>query len=478
MRKLSKVILASLVLLGVCFLASCNTKTDDKDDPKGDDPVIELRKALDSIELDTAGVKKEFYLGQAFDSTGLKVQAQFANNTTEDVSSSVVVNSESFDSNSLGKYAIIVSYTYEGRVRTGKYTVEVKTILDNNIKHLVGLNVIVPEDDTSEEGQSKDKEYIYNVGEDFDVSDVKFEAVYSDDSKVSVPAEDVVKNYDGVDKTTAGNYTVVFSKTESYSDSGVTQEVTVKNFVIVTYLNPITEMTFKSGTVEFDFGTEFTDAAPMSADWVFEVTHKNGDKVEITHGIFTTSSNVNTNLAGESTIVVSYQEMGVTKTCNVLVTVKPDPNANKGLNVVLNANDLALVNPLTEDLVINPYFTIRASSSAQSKIDSNSKTYEPRELSFDRRINLNGKYNSQRSIEITMPKEGTITVVFSQTNAGRKMSLYKDGVAIEDSIAETGGNDVLVEHTFSVDEAGVYQLGCAEGGIYVWYIALGEPLEA
>lgn len=468
MKKLSKVFLAAIALVGFGLLVSCNTTSK----PNDDEPPV-LRKALDTIEVDTSSVKLEYYLGQTFESNGLKVQANYTNETSEDVSSSAVVNSENFDSTALGKYLIVVSYTYEGRVRTGSYTVEVKTILDNNVKHLIGLNVNIPQ--IGEGTEAKNKEYTYNVGEDFDVSDVTFEAVYSDDTTVSLAFDDVNKNFESIDKTTAGYYSAVFSKTESYTVSGITQEVTVKNFVIITYVNAITDLTFKSGTVEFDFGTEFTEGTPMTADWVFEATYANGDKVDIRYGQFVSSGNVNTNLSGESTVVVSYTEMGVTKRCNVTVTVKPDPNADQGLNAVLNANDLTPANPITEDIVVS-YFTIKAES--KMRIDGNQPTKTFGDLSFNTRININGSYSSERNIEITMPKAGTIRVIFSQGNAGRKMSLYKGGALIEEGTSETVDNATLVEQVFSVDEAGVYQIGCSVGGIYIWYIALGEPLEA
>lgn len=468
MKKISRVLLATLALLGIVFLVSCKTTPKDSEKEKP-----ELRKALDTIQLDTSSVKLEYYLGQKFESDGLKVQANFTNDTSEDVSSSVIVNSQNFDSNVLGKYLIVVSYTYDGRVRTGNYTVEVKTILDNNVKHLIGLNIIVPQ--VTENETIKDKEYTYNVGEDFNVSDVTFEAVYSDSTKVALSYDDVDKNFDLIDKTTAGYYTAVFSRTESYSVSGVSQEVVVKNFVIVTYVNAITKLTFKSGTVEFDFGTEFAQPYSMVRDWVFEATYANGDKADIVFGQFVSPVNVNTNLSGESTVTVSYTEMGVTQRCNVVVTVKPDPNADKGLNAVLNANDLDPANPILEDVVVS-YFTIKADS--KMRIDGNQKTKTYGDLTFNTRININGSYSSTRNVEITMPKAGTIRVIFSQGNAGRKLSLYKGGSFVEESTLGTVDNDTLVEHIFSVDEAGIYQIACSTGGIYIWYIALGEPLEA
>lgn len=468
MKKLSKVFLASLALLGLGFLAACNTtpKPDEEEKP-------ELRKALDKIELDTSGVKLEYYLGQKFESDGLKVQANFTNETSEDVSSAVVVNSESFDSTALGQYLIIVSYTYEGRVRTGNYTVEVKSILNDSVKHLVGLNVNIPQVGEGEE--KKDKEYTYRVGEDFDVSDVTFVAVYSDDSTVPLTYEDVDKHLESIDKTIAGYYTAVFSKSESYTVSGVTQEVTVKNFVLVTYVNEMTEITFKSGTVEFEFGTEFSSASAMTEDWVFEVTYANGDKKDITFGQFVSPANVNTNMPGDSTVFVSYKEMGLTKSCSVKVTVLPDPNADKALNEVLNADNLTPANPITEDIIVS-YFTIKADP--KMRIDGSQPTKTLGDLSFNTRININGSYSATRNIEITMPKAGTIRVIFSQGNAGRKMGLFKNGSLFAESTTETVDNTTLVEYTFSVDEAGIYQLGCSAGGIYVWYIALGEPLEA
>ncbi len=459
MKKLSKVIFASFVLLGVCFLTACNTKTDDKPDDDKDKPQVVLRKALESIQLDTTGVKLEYYLGQAFDSTGLKVQAKFANNTTEDVSSSVVVNSDSFDSNSLGKYSIVVSYTYEGRVRTGNYTVEVKSILDNNIKHLVGLNIIFPQVPGSEEGQTKDKEYVYSVGDDFDVSDVTFEARYSDDSTTPLSADDVEKNFEGIDKTTAGNYTAVFSKTESYTDNGVTQEVTVKNFVIVTYLNPLTGLKLKSGTVEVDFGSEFN-----TTDWVVEATYKNGDTYIIPAGQYSVSD-VSTIISGEQVVTVAYTEMGVTRTCKVTVTVGKNPDANQPIVIEFNASELdEVATQISTPLKYGDYITYIC-----KKVDSNTKELDG--VTYTKRLNFGGKASALQNMGVIMPGAGTIEVVYSASiNEGdeRCIAVYDSAFNELQRGDAVKVRNAVQKYTFEISEAGTYYLGSTLSGMYIY----------
>lgn len=456
MKKFSKALFSLLLLCVICFFVSCKTKEPDEPS-KGDEPTIELRKALDNIELDTASVKKDYYLGQTFDSTGLKVTANFTNNTTEDVTSNAVIDSKSFDTNALGQYLIIVSYTYEGRVRTNNFSVNVKTILENNIKHLVGLDVIT---------DPIDKKFEYSIGEEVDLTGVSLSAVYSDKTTTVLTLEDVSVDKSGIDKTKAGNYLVVFSLNDSYTFEGVTQEVTVKNFLLVSYINPVTKIEFKSGTIEVDYGSDF-----VTTDWVIEATYSNSDTAVIPLGNYSVSK-VNTNLSGEQTVVVTYTEMGVTRTCNVKITIGEDPNAEKPLKVILDTSELEVVNGVTEDIVINPYFTIKGSSSKTLRVDANSKTFG--DLSFTKRINFAGQAGPDgRTIAITMPKAGKIRVIFSQGNPGRKVGLWNSGFTkLSESDNGSVDNNTLVEHIFTVDSEGVYFIGSVTSGIYIWYVEI------
>lgn len=158
--------------------------------------------------------------------------------------------------------------------------------------------------------------------------------------------------------------------------------------------------------------------------------------------------------------------------CVVEIVVAENPNPDAPVKFEINANDLELKATITEPLVIDDFVTINAASGKANKIDANSKSYGD-EFTFNRRINLQGKVEiGGRNIQILMPKAGKIRVIFSQGNSGRKMTLLdSSGSTVGTSETQTAGNDVLVEWTFTVEEAGYYYLG-GTSGIYVWYIGV------
>lgn len=453
MKKFSKVLFGLLMLSVLCFSVSCKPK-EIEDPGNTDDPTEELRKALDGIELDTTNLKKEYYLGQSFDSAGLKVTAKFTNKTSEDVTSKVEINNKNFDSNSLGEYLIIVSYTYEGRVRTGNFTVSVKTILENNIKHLVGLDIAT---------DPVDKVFEYSIGDEVDLAGLSLTAVYSDDTTTPLELENVTVDTTDVDKTKAGNYLVVFSIKDSYTLDGATQEVTVKNFLLVTYLNPVTKIEFKSGKTEFDFGSKFD-----ATDWVIEATYANSDTATISAGKFSVSD-VSTGFSGEQTVVVTYTEMGVTKTCNVIITVGENPDANKPLVVNFNASDLEEVaTQISSPIKYGDYITYIC-----KKVDSNAKELDG--VSYSKRINFGGKASSTQNMGITMPGAGTIEVVYSASiNEGeeRCIGLFNSSfVELQRGDAVKVRNAVQ-KYTFEISEAGTYYLGSTLSGMYIYGVTL------
>ncbi|MCM1130500.1 MAG: bacterial Ig-like domain-containing protein [Roseburia sp.] len=448
MKKISKVLFALLLVCEMFFFVACQSN---KSDPKPDEkPTVELRKALDKIELDTTNVKKEYYLGQSFDSTGLKVTADFTNNTSEDVTKDIQINSQSFDSNALGQYLIIVSYTYEGRVRTSNFTVDVKTILENNIKHLVGLDVNT---------DPADKEFVYSIGEDVDLTGVSITTIYSDDTMTPIALGDVTLDTTGVDKTKAGNYLVVFSLKESYTSDGVTQEVTVKNFLLVTYLNPVTKIEFKSGKTEFEFGSEF-----VTTDWVIEATYANNDSATIPAGQYSVSG-VSTGFSGEQTVTITYSEMGVTKECKVTVTVGENPDANKPLVIKFNASDLnEVATQISTPLKYGDYITYIC-----KKVDLNDKELDG--VQYTKRLNFGGKASASQNMGVIMPGAGTIEVVYSASikeGEERCIALYNTSfVELQKGDAVKVKNAVQ-KYTFEISEAGTYHLGSTLSGMYIY----------
>ncbi|MDE7105790.1 MAG: bacterial Ig-like domain-containing protein, partial [Anaeroplasmataceae bacterium] len=200
MKKFGKVFLALLAILSFGVLVSCRSNSTLSEELKTE----EVKKALEEIQLNTANVKSEYYLGQAFSSSGLTVKAIFNDKSEEDISSNVTVDSSSFDANAIGQYSIKVSYTYEGRVRTSYYTVQVKTILDNIDVYIVGLNVSLGK-------------VTYDIYEELDLSDLKVTAVYSDDTTEELEEGSYTIDDQFVDKTRGNVSPLIISTKKEYT---------------------------------------------------------------------------------------------------------------------------------------------------------------------------------------------------------------------------------------------------------------------
>lgn len=78
---------------------------------------------LSSLTLLSAPDKTAYAIGEPFDSTGLRVRANYSDGTVADVSGSVTLSG--FDSSAAGKKTVTVSYTDNGVTKTTSFTVQV-----------------------------------------------------------------------------------------------------------------------------------------------------------------------------------------------------------------------------------------------------------------------------------------------------------------------------------------------------------------
>ena len=69
--------------------------------------------------------KTTYYIGDSFDSSGLRVEAQYSDGTTEDVTSSCDIDTDSFDSRYAGSCSVRISYS-DGRNCTTSLALTIK----------------------------------------------------------------------------------------------------------------------------------------------------------------------------------------------------------------------------------------------------------------------------------------------------------------------------------------------------------------
>lgn len=311
--------MALILAFGVFFMVSCGG---DVKEPNEDLKTEVSRKALNEITIDTANTKLEYYIGEKFDSSGLKVNASFNDSTNEDVSSSVEINSSYFDSNTIGEYMIVVSYSFEGRTRTTSYSVKVKTILDNiDYPYIVGLQV----EKTKVE---------YKVNEELTTYDLTVKAIFSDDSVEVLAKEDYQIDTNSVNMKRQNIYPLIIKCSKKYTFNSVEEIVEVKSFVLLTVNDKLTAIEFVDGTLEFEFGSIFS-----ADDWVIKAKYESGNEDNITKQHFTVGT-IDTFKQGEKSVKIYYTEMKSTKFVTVKVTVKPNPQAGYTIDKSIVAANL------------------------------------------------------------------------------------------------------------------------------------------
>ncbi|MDE7263527.1 MAG: bacterial Ig-like domain-containing protein [Anaeroplasmataceae bacterium] len=322
MKKIGKVI-ASLLLVGsiAFFMVSCQTDKPPVEEPPITPPAPTLKKAISSVQLNTTNAKRSYFLGEEFSSTNLVVIARFNDGTSEDVSSDAEINYESFDNEVVGSYPIIVSYTFEGRVKRNSYEVQVTSLAETIEPHVVGLEV-------------EKRNTSYAINSTVDVSDISVTAVFSDDTTQELTSEEYKVDFTTVDTTKPNIYPLVISYSQEYSVGEAKETVVVKNFVLITITDPVKSISFVSGKTEFEYGSRFS-----TDDWIIEVTYESGAKAEVSNDKFRYTT-IDTFSAGSKTVRVTYSEMGSAQAIRVDVTVLPNPQGEYQIDKKIVATDL------------------------------------------------------------------------------------------------------------------------------------------
>ncbi|MDE5546754.1 MAG: bacterial Ig-like domain-containing protein [Anaeroplasmataceae bacterium] len=400
MKKIGKVISSMLLVGSIFFMVSCKTNQPVQPVVPPTPPAPVLKKSISSIQLNTVNVKDTYYLGEEFSKDNLKVTARFTDGTSSDVSDDVVVNSDSFDNTVVGSYPIIVSYEYEGRVRRNSYDVTVKSIADTIDPHVVGIEV-------------EKEQAVFSINTELVLTDLKVTAVFSDETTKELTADDYVIDKGLVDMTQPNIYPLVIKYSENYSQDNASEELTVKNFVLITVTDPVESISFVEGTTEFEYGSKFS-----TDDWKVLVTYASGATAEINNTQFSNST-IDTFKAGTINCSVAYKEMDVTKVISVPVKVLPNPQADYHINKSLIASSLGVTEGVEVDSKrkqplpaseVDEFFTLQGTVLKYFKSD---------------KVNVSGVEVAQAgSISFTI--EGTSKLTMSvSSNGGTNTSLLK-----------------------------------------------------
>lgn len=309
-------ILAVVFILGIFTLASCNdTEVDtdgDKNQTTGEFVESDITQGnknyIVSLSVDTSQAKVDYYLTEEFDSNNVKVTANYRDLSSADITSKVTFDSSSFNNQKEGVYNIGVSYIDDEQQLYASYNVTVNNILSLLTEpYIVGLNLDLSTIKTN-----------YQHGEEIeDYSNLKATLVLSNGTEQTITKEDANLTIDtsNVDMNKAGFYDVLVSYSKTYTTTeGFSQTLVVSNYYKLQVIDPVTTLTFVSGnTVVDQYQTLDT------SDWILEVTYKSGSTLEISGSQVEVV--LDSSVAGVGKATVSYEEYGVSVTCEVDITI-------------------------------------------------------------------------------------------------------------------------------------------------------------
>ena len=254
-----------------------------------------------SVAVTTQPSKTTYFIGEAFDPSGMVVTATFADDTTENVT-----NGCTFSPTSISKdtTAITVNYQRAGIQKTASVPVTVRV--------LSSISITTPPTKTA-----------YKYGEIFEPSGMVVTAHYTDGQSRAVTGYTFSPN------TALGmsNTTITISYTEGDVTKTTTQAITVAKV-----LDHIAVTTPPSRTSYFS-GENFSTAGMMVTAYYTD------DSSAAVSGY--TYSPTGALAAGNNTITISYSEGGVTKTTTQAITVTT-------ISSTLNSNSWATIKAVSD----------------------------------------------------------------------------------------------------------------------------------
>ena len=254
-----------------------------------------------SVAVTTQPSKTTYFIGEAFDPSGMVVTATFADDTTENVT-----NDCTFSPTSISKdtTAITVNYQRAGIQKTASVPVTVRV--------LSSISITTPPTKTA-----------YKYGEIFDPSGMVVTAHYTDSQSRTVTGYTFSPN------TALGmsNTTITISYTEGDVTKTATQTITVAKV-----LDHIAVTTPPSRTSYFS-GESFSTSGMVVTAYYTD------DSSAAVSGY--TYSPTGALAAGNNTITISYSEGGVTKTTTQAITVTT-------ISSTLNSNSWATIKAVSD----------------------------------------------------------------------------------------------------------------------------------
>ena len=472
--------------------------------PSDDTTVTTPNKMISSFSIDASKAKKSFALGEAFDSTGLSLNAVFKEqgnpvDIPETISlddERVAIDAHEFDSSKFGEYTIYVTFTHNKVVRYASYTV----LVNRSFNGLTGIDVSVGV--SSYELSNEQKKIsitpvltVKEVGENgvvgAEITD--YEVTYYKDGEKLDNLNDIEDD---------GLYQVWVSKTFTKDlDSFV-----AKNFAVISVVNNVASIKVNSEDESSVF-EQTAGSDVISSTWTYTVTYANGKTEQVSAEDVTTD--VNTSSQGDKTATVTFKKTnckGEEKTVTTSVDYKVNP-AEGEADIIkeyhFDASSLATGDITSNSVLSNTdengsaadknIMTVMATSSSKVTVDGSTKSFtvDDQTINATQRLKMTGSSAadfSSRCIKLDLDGESTIELFAVSSNGtspggDRTISLVDSADESDSNYQETQTLDLIAGSTvekmeFTASKAGTFYLTFAKGGVNVYYIKVTTTIKA
>ena len=495
--KLKKTCLATLSLLSILGMAACGNASSGVQEsyPEVIDVARETqyKEVYSSFTIDTDNVKKTYYLGDTFDTTGLVVKKNYlsydSNNKLVDIpaksyeTKEYSIDSSEVDMLKVGTYPVYVTCRVGTITNTLTYQVTVKSSV---FESTPGLSFISGIDVTYTDGTTL-KTFTKNDQISLNQSNLTV-SVHEKTINQDLTFADAVINYD------VSKLTFDFSKIDSHTVGSqmikVTYDGGTKTIAGQNYENKVTSyvlVNVKNDALSIKAGGNNTD--------VFKATLEDLDfsswKVAITREVDTEIVDFSYDLFDIENMDPFYWN----KTQTISVVLKENPTLKYFPKIYIEES---------ETFNITKYFDLKPNGA--EKLTSDGKNYSLEDVTIvDGSVNIGGtdfisvklpekdadrtkfftlrttdKYGSQtfstrftikgsgQPIQINMAKPGSIVVFFATTgDEERELSLLNAEKEEIDAATSTSTKQQICKYIFECSSAGTYYIVNPSGGMYI-----------
>ena len=448
--------------------------------------VGEYTEIYSSFSINTDNVKKVFYLGDAFESTGLVVYKNYlsfdSNNKRVDIpakqyeTKEYTLDSSNVDMNTPGKYPVSVTCRVGTLVSNSQtYEIEVRSSLFEttpNISYISGIDVSFTDD-------TKIKEFTQYDDINIQPSDVKYSVhkktvdAQGNITDSVIPASDLDVSKISIDTTkikndVVGTYlvTVTYDNGE-ISINGKNYPNKVVSYALVDVSNPITKIEYVEGENEFEASVQGVSLD----DWVIRVTRKVDEPEEVNFSTdlfivddldeFTWKTPQDIKISSVENPTIFFKKR-IVVTASTTQDIKKYDNLTKGDADPSDENFVKIGG--TDFIFVDKTATFTAR-------DTGKDTYG--KVSFLQRISM----GAGKNIKVVMDKPGQIVVFFASSTDGDERTLsFKDSEKVELDTATATANRKVCKAIFNVDAAGTYYFS-GDGGTWLHGFVIAKNLD-